>query len=396
MAKRILQSYSKTLLVVFYERGYYTNIHRLISTMWRALVLSEYNFTVNTVPRHIHESKGKCLVADKMVAARRSVSNASVSDVGPRELPSRTVCFNAIGSQLAIGTFSSSIHIWDTSREIAILSGHSAAVTRVRYHPVNHSELLSASKKDSTIRLWDVRVSSRNGTPTGKIETRTRPVTADWNPVQSHYFLVLEKNGDVKVYDKRKISATSKDAAVFTIYSKSIDQSPPECCLFDPSGNFLVTGTTSIDGLAPINIWSWKEDKDSKLFSYPAHTGMVLSMSFSSDGEKLITAGLDAMVGIWNVKTMCCSLAISQHARYAFVTSFAPDNTTFATSTQSESFLSDASSGTVIGDVPLGNRPRSAVTEDLAFHPKSQYLLACAKGENKPLSSVALVKFDIS
>ena len=331
--------------------------------------------------------------------AKKVISNATLTNCGPRDLPSRTISFNANGSHLAIGTSSSAIHIWDPSKnepkEVSVLSGHSAPVTRVRYHPVDLGSLLSASNNDATVRLWDARSSPRSNS-VGKIATRTRPLTVEWNPVQLHAFLVLEKNGDAKVYDKRKLSPTSKESVVPPLHSMSLDKTLPESCLFDPTGEFLVAGASPTDGVAPLQIWNWRNEGETKIHSFPAHTGMILSMAFSHDGRTLITGGHDAMVGIWNVESMCCTHAVSKHARYVLSTSFAPDDTMFATSTYDECFVTDASKGTVIGAIPFSKRPRSGGAEEIAFHPVSPHVIACAKSELKPPSAVTLVKLAIS
>merc|ERR1719162_2926426 len=53
-----------------------------------------------------------------------------------------------------------------------------------------------------------------------------------------------------------------------------------------------------------------------KLSTFVGHTGPIYSISFSPDGKFLATGGNDALVGLWDVKSMTCQATISSRTKF--------------------------------------------------------------------------------
>ena len=218
-------------------------------------------------------------------------------------LQSRSVSWNTTGVYLAIASNDRMARLWTlegtVAREVLVVSGHTASVQRVRFHP-NEPTWLCTAASDSTVRLWDCRSATQKQLGRIDMQSKSSSSAADvaWCNAQgsSSILAVTENDGSVHVYDIRKLSSSaSTGSSGGSLYSYTLKPNLVEACIFSPAGHHLVAATTTSQGAGEICIWKWQQDdndgttnpassSDSSssitpdAISYPAHTGPIYSL----------------------------------------------------------------------------------------------------------------------
>jgi WD40 repeat protein len=393
--------------------------------------------------------KRKILTNCQVIDCLSSSSNA------PR-YHARSVAWNRSGSLLAVGCSDATIRLWNpvqqpsteltssTCKDVGSITAQGGPIIAATFHPTA-DHLLGTCSVAGSLRLWDVRGSntlaivSSNPTCVGSVTISSAVsspivVAVEWNPVQTHIIAVATHDGSVFIYDTRKLSNASSTTSKGSLTSPASSallrhvqleaNDRMESCLFDRAsgGQYLLTGVTNRDqnsGMGCVKICQWdtedmKEDENAKKrrtwCSFPAHAGPIFAIAANSSGTQLATGGADAVVGVWDVPTMTCCTALSSRTKYIRSLSFAADDSMLAIATEEDVIelvdCSSSASTVRIGLASLSSggsgRHRTGGAEDIAFHPSSQYLLACARisdpsvGTYSTASPVSLVKLTTS
>jgi WD40 repeat protein len=289
---------------------------------------------------------------------------------------------------------------------------HASAVTKVRFHPTSATQLASAAV-DKVVRLWDVRGATQRSLGSLTLLSGNSPVSLEWCPTRSHLLAVAEQDGTISLYDVRMLSASATTTVTApasstatptsgrprpgAVSSFSTGEDLPDACIFSPCGNYLLSDS-NVEGTGRIRVWKYNESNPGSststdaapVVSYPSHAPLY-ALSFSLDGSRLATGGADAVVGMWDSSTMICHNAVARHTKYIRSVAYSPDSRVLASASEELIDLADASDGSLIGQVSSsgqkGSRPTGA--EEIAFHPKESYVLACARSDG-PLSPTPL------
>jgi len=284
--------------------------------------------------------------------------------------------------------------------EILVISGHRDPVDRVRFHPTE-ANCLCTSGLDSTVRLWDIRSGTERATGTIGVHSGKSATYLDFcGTGSSSHLAITERDGSVHVFDSRKLSSSSgstrggrtsssKSMAISTFRIPGADV---DACIFSPSGKHLVAATTKKgEMVSDLKIWSWKEGSEvfdasiakNSLYTVPAHTGPIFSMAFSPDGNKLATGSSDSIVGVWDVATMCCTVSITRRLKFIRSVAFSNDSKWLANANEEDGIdISNAQTGNQVGCLQLRENPSMGQfggADEIAFHPSSGHVLACAK-----------------
>ncbi|MCG9127556.1 WD40 repeat domain-containing protein [Candidatus Poribacteria bacterium] len=158
--------------------------------------------------------------------------------------------FNSDGSKLATGDKNGIIRIWDVStwKEDQTLEGHANAITSIDFSPDDRS--IASTGKDGTVRLWDI--------DTGQ-----------------------------------QIQSISCHRNVFWYV------------MFYPNGLPLATevaGMNSFYDSEIINLWDLRTGERIKTLA--GHSGDITGLSFSDDGNTLVSTGFDDTVLLWDLSSI--------------------------------------------------------------------------------------------
>lgn len=292
-----------------------------------------------------------------------------------------------------------------TGRELQALTGHTAGVERVRFHPSEANILCSASS-DRSVRLWDIRSAStsRSG---GKIDVGAGVVSVEWHPGQPgsvRYLAVTDKNDTVKVYDARKLSKPLSAGFDLTKDDSSVYETH-----FSPSGMHLVSGVKLAENaMGALRVWKWDDSvatngKGGKVVIgndnsdvFVGHSGPMYAQNFSPDGTRLASGGGDALVSLWDVSSMTCQATVARRTKFIRSVSFTHDSRFVAIASEDDGVdIADSVSGAKVGLLKLMTEEKSRIrdrmgtggvgggADEVAFHPKA-YVLACARGFDPP------------
>jgi WD40 repeat protein/serine/threonine protein kinase len=226
--------------------------------------------------------------------------------------PVCAVGFSPDGGTLAVGIGDpyreeGEIRLWDlaTGNQRAILKGHVGPVFALAFSP--DAKTLASAGLDQIVRLWDLT----NGDEVGSLRGHKGPI---WS-------LSYDASG-------RRIATASWDQTV-----KVWDSKPPQDMkvlqgaggysgCFSPDGKFLVMGGNR---LGVINLGEGKPP-----FIVPDYKGADLIVAISPDGSILASAGIDAIVTLWEVGTWRRLATLKGHTDKIWSLAFSPDGRTLA------------------------------------------------------------------
>jgi len=240
------------------------------------------------------------------------------------------IAFSSDGKYLACGSSDSKIHLISlrTRKEIAPLSGHSAAIAKLEFIP--KTETLVSFSFDNTIRIRDVVTRNASAIIQGGDEKITGMDLGEDGKILACGYeqgkIVLWKlGGDNKWIEWKKIVGTrsavgqvvftKNDSLIFSAHHDdrlrlwdvatgkmlAVSQGHRDAVntvAFSPDSNIFASG--SDDGY--VILWDARSGKE--LGRLSGHRGKVLSLAFNTNGTYLASGGKDSTICLWNIKTM--------------------------------------------------------------------------------------------
>jgi WD40 repeat protein/serine/threonine protein kinase len=242
--------------------------------------------------------------------------------------PVSSVTFSSDGQRLASASRDGTINIWDarTGQHVLTLSGHRGAVKSVAFSP-DGQRLASASEARGEVRVWNAR-SGQGLLSLKAFEARTVAFSPDGQRlVAAVQASRAEQNKRVYVWDV----VTGRETL-------SLERHPTNItcwAIFSLDGKRLFTGDYDNSVIA------WDATTGEELFTLKGHTTPVLSMAFSPDGNRIVSASGDAInngkfgeVIVWDLITRQPILTLKGHTDAILDVAFSPDGQRLATASR--------------------------------------------------------------
>jgi len=276
------------------------------------------------------------------------------------------LAFSPEGRLLAGPGPNNSVTLWDlaTGKQRS-LKGNSDNAGRVRvlcvaFRPSDGRLVISASS-DGTLRFWDPE--------TGR-ETRDELKAHDDEIVGMTFspdgrrLATIGADEIVKVWDLPTLEKPRKFRTVHLDQARMLRRAS-----FSPDGRLFAYGAGNAVMVFDLTT--------NRLTSLEGHKDLVYSVTFSPQGDRLLSASWDLTAKVWNLATGEESFTIRGHACAAWAVEFSPKGDLVAVAG------SVADPAVKIYDVPTGKLVHSLVGHAtrvgcVAFHPDGKRLVSCS------------------
>ncbi|HEY2466576.1 MAG TPA: TIR domain-containing protein [Terracidiphilus sp.] len=199
------------------------------------------------------------------------------------------ISFSPDGKRLAVAGSDGTGRVFDavSGAELSSLTGHRDEVKSIVYS--HDGKRIATGSSDGTARIWD----ASSGKALTQITSRSGKVFSvdlnrDGKRVAIAIYADRGNTGDgAQIWDIRSSSALQNLDADY-VWVNQVH--------FSPDGTRLVTtGSTP-----PYLVKEWDAASGRELVSFSGHTGEVLAATYSPDGTKLASGGLDSKIKVWD------------------------------------------------------------------------------------------------
>jgi WD40 repeat protein len=226
-----------------------------------------------------------------------------------------SVAFSPDGQRALSGSHDNTLRLWDvaTGETLRVFEGHTDSVTSVTFSP-DGQRALSASW-DGTLRLWDTNTGETLRVFTGHTDGVEHVA---FSPDEQRA-LSGSRDSTLRLWDVD----TGATLRVFTGHTSMVSS-----VAFSPDGQRALSGST--DGT--LRLWSASMNTSTSaaateetLRVFEGHTGFVLSVVFSPDGQRALSASRDSTLRLWDVATGVTLLIFEGHTGEVGSVAFSPD-----------------------------------------------------------------------
>ena len=340
------------------------------------------------------------------------------------------LAFSPNGNFLASGSSNGTIYLWNATKTeerwwdavgqympSLVFNGHNARVTNLAFSP--DGKTLISGSQDGTVRAWDTLTGSQRFTCSefmapiiGIVFSQDGRTVASvnghgWgNPRFFQHWLWDTRTGSQLSMHALKIleaMAISSDGATLvaedrnrTFHLWNLHQNHSQAALasvhpksdlnvrfaFSPDGNILASG----DKTGSLRLWKVPHRPKSAIkrllpvtgpkiephITIKAHTGGIITLTFSPDGKTVASSGGDSKVCLWNVDTGSAIRTLTQHQHPVLSLSFSPDNKMLASGSERQCYVWDVATGDRISVLKREQHKTAGV---LVFSPDSSILV---------------------
>jgi WD40 repeat protein/serine/threonine protein kinase len=215
------------------------------------------------------------------LGTEKATLTGAVPNAGIRDL---AFCPN--GERLAVACEDRTIRIWNvvTGQELPPLTGHTGWVYSVAYSPDGRH--LASASADGTVRLWN----ATTGREVRTFRGHEREVCSVAFSPEGLHLASAGSDKKVKIWDVR-LAQESLPLSRGSFTNTGL--------VFSPDGQRFATCKEKF-----VKIW----DAASRqvIHTLAGHTDWVYSFSFSRDGKRLASGGLEGQLKVWDLNTFKC------------------------------------------------------------------------------------------
>ncbi|KIJ35557.1 hypothetical protein M422DRAFT_180537, partial [Sphaerobolus stellatus SS14] len=221
-----------------------------------------------------------------------------------------SVSFSSDGQMIVSGSYDQTIRIWnaDTGDITGLLEGHSDCVNSVSFS--SDGQRIVSGSDDQTIRIWNADTGELI---TGPLEGHSRSVSSVSFSSNGQRIVSGSSDFTIRIWNadtgelitgpleghSSHVSSVSFSSNGQSIVSGSWDRT---IRIWNADTGELITGP--LEGHSGLNIRIWNADTG-ELITGPleGHSGSVSSVTFSSDGQRIVSGSDDQTIRIWNADT---------------------------------------------------------------------------------------------